>query len=628
MSRRKSTYVTFSIATKLSVFACAALVGAAAFGAKKEPEKTETPSPNSKLVADIAVPFGLYPVKIEAISIVTGLPGTGSDPAPSPQRTALLDEMQTRGVTNPNAILASGKTSLVLVQGYLRPGIQKGDRFDVEIRVQSQSETTSLRGGYLMETRLQEMAVLGGSVREGKLLAKAEGDVLVDPTIDLKKEDPNKDRSAITRVMATRGRVLGGGVATKSRPMGLVIIPDYRSVATASRIENAINRRFHTYDNGMKIGVAKAKTDQYVELIVHPRYKDNIARYAQVVRAVALSETAAERMDRIKRLKEEIYNPETAAVAALQLEALGPDGTPILFEAIKSPDVETRFYAAEALAYLDKHEAAEPLGQIARDEPAFRVYALTALSSMQDVAAYDELRKMLASPSAETRYGAFRALWTMNRNDGFVAGEQLGDQFHYHVLDVAGPEMVHVTRSRLSEVTLFGKNQRFNLPVSVNAGPEIMINSTDTGEIAVSKFSVRQSDQKRTVSTRVDDVIRAVVELGGSYPDVVQALQEAKATNALASRFEVDSMPEAGRTYERVAANANGVRQAAAVEVTAASPTPELYAKKVVSYDTKGLKLGRSAEDDEAAKEKAKAEAEKKKSIFSKWFKRDKEEDE
>ena len=36
-----------------------------------------------------------------------------------------------------------------------------------------------------------------------------------------------------------------------------------------------------------------------------------------------------------------------------------------------------------------------------------------------------------------------------------------------------------------------------------------------------------QPDQKRLVGTKVDEVIRAIVELGGTYPDAVQALQQA-----------------------------------------------------------------------------------------------------
>ena len=49
-------------------------------------------------------------------------------------------------------------------------------------------------------------------------------------------------------------------------------------------------------------------------------------------------------------------------------------------------------------------------------------------------------------------------------------------------------------------------------------------------------------------------MIRAIVDLGGTYPDVVQALQQAKHDGALASRFLVDALPESGRQYDREAA--------------------------------------------------------------------------
>ena len=273
------------------------------------PEKHEH---QTKLVGDYAVPFGLYPVRVEAVGLVTSLNGTGSDPAPSPRREALLAEMQTRGVTEPNNILASGKTSLVMVQGILRPGIQKGDNFDIEVRVPEQSETTSLRGGYLLDTRLAEMAVLGGQVHEGKLLAKAEGPVMVDPLAD-----PNTDR-----VSTCRGRVLGGGIALKSRSLGLVLKPDHQTIMNSSRIENAVNKRFHSSENGIKIGVAKAKTEEYVELTVHPRYKDNIRRYMDVVRAVAITESAPQRMERITSLEQQLLEPDTTKDVQTQLEGI------------------------------------------------------------------------------------------------------------------------------------------------------------------------------------------------------------------------------------------------------------------------------------------------------------------
>ena len=71
----------------------------------------------------------MFPVHVENIGWVTGLRGTGSDPEPSPQRSVLVEEMQRRGVANPNTLLASHNASMVLVARRYRPGIQKGDHF-------------------------------------------------------------------------------------------------------------------------------------------------------------------------------------------------------------------------------------------------------------------------------------------------------------------------------------------------------------------------------------------------------------------------------------------------------------------------------------------------------------------
>ena len=88
----------------------------------QSPEEPEPDESHTRLVGDLAVPTGMQPVRVEAVGLVTGLHGTGSDPGPSPQRAALLEEMQTRGVANPNAVLASGNVSLVLMQGIFAAG--------------------------------------------------------------------------------------------------------------------------------------------------------------------------------------------------------------------------------------------------------------------------------------------------------------------------------------------------------------------------------------------------------------------------------------------------------------------------------------------------------------------------
>ncbi len=499
----------------------------------------EATSENADIVGDLAVPYGLHPIPVESIGLVTGLRGTGSDPLPSPERQYLLAEMQRRGVDSPNTVLASPDTSLVLLRGYLRPGIQRGDRFDIEVRVPSRSETKSLLGGYLLEVPMREMAVLGGAMREGRVLASGAGPVLVDPNAD-----PAKDP-----IYATRGVILGGGVARTSRTLGLVLKPEHQSVFNSARVQTVVNRRFSLIHRGIPEGVAKAKTNEYIELKVHPRYKDNIQRYLAVIRAIPLRDNETDRVRRISELQQQLMNPDTAATAAIKLEAMGNPAVAALKEALQSPQPPIRFYAAEALAYLDCPDAAPVLGQIARDEPAFRVYALSALGTLNDLESVEQLRSMLASPSAETRYGAFRALTTLNPNDPVIMGEKLGDQFWYHVLNVDGPPMVHVTKSRRAELVLFGSHIRLNNPPVLDAGNRIMVTGREPGKIVVSKFTPNEPDQKRFVSDDLDEVIRAVVELGGTYPEVVQMLQQAKAGGYLTARFEVDALPEPGRRY-------------------------------------------------------------------------------
>jgi hypothetical protein len=194
--------------------------------------------------------------------------------------------------------------------------------------------------------------------------------------------------------------------------------------------------------------VATPRSDERIDLKIHPRYKDNIARYIRVVRSIPLKELPAEQSLRVGLLERQLLDPITSPNAALRLEAIGTEAVNALVKGTESSDPEVRFYAAEALAYLDNNHAAAPLARAAREEPAFRAYALAALSSMADMAARDELITLLEVSSSETRYGAFRALWAMNANDPLIRGENLGGQFGYHVLGTSGPPMIHVTRPR------------------------------------------------------------------------------------------------------------------------------------------------------------------------------------
>lgn len=500
-----------------------------------ENELIEASSDAVELISAVAHPYGMNFQKVEAIGLVTGLEGTGEDPAPSPQRATILAEMNRRDIDNPNEVLASPQTAIVLLRGYLRPGIQEGDVFDVEVRTPSRSETTSLRGGWLLETRLTETAVLGGQLRKGHVLALAQGPLLVDPSAD--------DDEAY----ATRGSILGGGIAAKSRDLGLILDHEHQSYNRSVLTAKAINDRFHSYVDGQRRGAATPKRPEFVALKVHPRYKDNVTRYMRVVRSIALAESESQRQARLLQLRGQLLDPVTTATAALRLEAIGNDAAAeILLEGVASDDAEVRFHAAEALAYLDRTEAVAPLAEAAREQAAYRVAAMAALSAMDDGAAFDELRQMLSETNARTRYGAFRALWSMAAGDPALAGEHLGGKFGYHVLDVDSQPLVHATSSHRPEIVLFGLRHRLKLPLMLHAGTRILVNGLNGTEIVVSRFSSGEPTQQRTVSEDLDEVIRAIVDLGGDYPDVVQFLQEADEAGVLSSRFRVNALPETG----------------------------------------------------------------------------------
>ncbi len=497
--------------------------------------------PQLKTVGNFAIPFGLQRLEVEAVGLVTNLPGTGSDPVPGALREELISEMQKRNVPNPNQVLASRSTALVLVRGYIKPGAQEGDTFDLEVRTPSNSETTSLRGGYLLPVSLREMKILGGAVRKGSIMAVGRGSIMIDPAAE---EGDNP-------IASTRGRALGGGIVAKTQPLALVLKPESKSTFRSRMVGDAINRRFSFHQNTIRDGVATPKTDEYIELAVHPRYRYNIERYLKVIRSVPIRETPAERIKRLENLKSQLLDPISSQQAALHLEALGKAGADHLKAGLASPSPEVRFYAAESLAYLGDRDAVEPLRSIAVDEPAFRVYALTALATMDEVLhAYGALKDLLHVPSAETRYGAFRALWMMDRTDPFVRGELLAGQFTYHVIESDAPPMVHVTRSFRPEIVVFGVDQHVKTPLLVEAGPRIWVQGLKN-KVTVTKLAAFESEQQRVASTRIDEIIRAIVEVGGTYPDVVQALHAIDDQNALEGRFVIDALPEGGRNYTR-----------------------------------------------------------------------------
>lgn len=494
-----------------------------------------------KLVGDFTRPWGLNWIKVESVALVTGLDNTGSDPPPSEQRRLLITEMQSHEVSKAEEVLASPTTSMVNVIGFLPPGMQKGDTFDIEVRVPKNSETTSLYNGWLMPTRLRRMEVLGGVIRTGDVDAIGRGNVIVNSVVS---GDADK-------VSDIRGRVLGGGLALESRNLGLMLRKEDASIRISTLIGKAINARFSTLDRGQKKGVAKPMRDNFLELVISPRYKFNLGRYLRVVRNIVLQETPVAKTERLQMLGRKLREPSAAPIAALQLEAIGKEAAATLREGLTSSEPEVRFYAAEALAYLDEPESAPHMETAARESSGFRWHALTALASMNHPAAYDALSNLIHATSAETRYGAFRALRLYNDQDPATKGELLEGKFYYHLVSTTAEPLIHVTRRKQPEIVIFGHEQPIKPPPFLYAGKYILIKGLPDGSLKVSRFKPGVEDASENCIATLDQLIRTVARLGATYADVICMLQEAQKQNLLAAKFAVEALPSEGRRHYR-----------------------------------------------------------------------------
>jgi hypothetical protein len=88
-----------------------------------------------------------------------------------------------------------------------------------------------------------------------------------------------------------------------------------------------------------------------------------------------------------------------------------------------------------------------------------------------------------------------------------------------------------------------------------NAGRAIMVKSDKAGEVVVKRFGLGdEEDRQIECSDRLDDVIRAAVELGASYADLYAFGQEARGTSnnaALSAKLAVEAVAKPHREYER-----------------------------------------------------------------------------
>ncbi|MEL6111145.1 MAG: flagellar basal body P-ring protein FlgI, partial [Planctomycetota bacterium] len=411
-------------------------------------KKLLAPPEPPELVRDAVALRGMQAIRVDGVGLVNALPGTGGPVDPSPYREQLIDEMRRNSVPSPNEILESESNSIVHVRASIPPGARRGDSLDLKISSPSGSNATDLQGGWLLDTRLRHQRLIAGRVRRGDVEGIATGAILTRGSFEGGEDASQK----------IEGVILGGGRVQNDRSMGLVIRPEFQHVEISKQIAKAINARFFFFDGTTRRGVAKPVEDDFIELELHPRYEGSLSRYVAVVRAIGIDQQQANQHERLQKFAELLRDPASAADAALQLEALGESAVPTLLEAIKQDNAELRFYAAEALAYLDRREAIPVLEDSIAHESAFRHPALAALRGLNHPSVGDSLVRLFNHPSIETRYGAMVTL--RRRNDEHrLRAEKMGDSLLLYQIESDAPPAIALSIRTAPEVALFGDVQ-------------------------------------------------------------------------------------------------------------------------------------------------------------------------
>jgi len=492
-------------------------------------------------IGDIATPTGMGTQKVDGIALVTELDGTGSEPRPSGQRDYLISEIKTHNIDNINDLLESKDNSLVLVMGMIPQGAQKGDRFDVKVQTLKRSKTTSLEGGYLMQARLKPFVSTRQSISFGHNSALVRGRVVVDALFGSEKDETN----------SVSGIIPGGGVVTRERTNQLSIKGDDRSIQTATAVGQAINNRFSTRIQGSPEGVANPINDQIVEMLIPEDYRHNIGRYFHVVLNIAFAETPVQRVNRLEVLERRLHDPTQASLTAVRLEAIGEEAKNVLKRGLRANNKVVQFHSAEALAYMGDNSGLEILREAADTKPSYRWHALTAMASLKDAPAEEALANLFNSDSAEARYGAFRALRQSMPDSLAISGEFAGREFMLHTVSSTSRPIIHISRSEVPEIVIFGGDQRFNENlIYVKAG--LTVKSDGSEKVLIKQYLPNGEEKKIRCSNLISDVLRQIVKLDADYGDVVRLLKHAKDSESMDSQLVINSVPQLSNSYRAV----------------------------------------------------------------------------
>jgi hypothetical protein len=413
-------------------------LGRAAKDQPRTPRDVELPTYLTDTVGEIARFAGREDIPVEGYGFVVGLDGTGTRVVPPGVRQQILAMMQRHDVDDPEGLLASPNTAVVLVGGQLPPGVAEGEAFDLNVRALPNTETTSLEGGFLLECDLaRTVASRSGDLRSDRR-ATGRGSIFVSPFAAA------GEGGAITDPRV--GRVLGGGSAVKTRQFRLALIDP--SVRIADQVVRLVNSRFP--------GAAKGTQDPgRVDLEVPAAYRDAKPEFLDLVGAIYLREAPDTRDQRIDLLVETLEAGKDMDRVAISLEAFGPSIVPRIRTLADHPRESIRFYVGRTLAHLQDGEAVHVLGPIALDgRSEFQEEAVQALGRLEKGLGLAVLARALDAKNPRVRIAAWRAMRRVGPETTVI--RVFEDKFALSIVPTKAEPFLCVARNLWPHLAIFG----------------------------------------------------------------------------------------------------------------------------------------------------------------------------
>jgi len=452
---------------------------------------------------------------VRGYGVVIGLGNAGSSEIPEEIRRYLVREMLQQGLGShlsgtaslqPAKLLADKDTAAVLVGGWIPAGAPAGTRFDLHVTALPRSQTLSLDGGVLMETKLRlALGSAASALGKARTWAVGSGILFVNPFIDA--TDPAE------HAKLRSGRIPGGGIVTRTRAPRLEIRQGGYQMAVL--IRERINQRF---GNGNH--VAQAKSNSMIQIRIPPAYRDEYRHFLDLIMHVYLQGGPAEEEQHAKQLAKAILLP-TARHEDISLvwEAMGRRILPVIRPLYASAHPAAAFHAARAGLRLEDPLAVEPMIRIAQQANSpLQMAAIEALGRARwSLRAIPPLRRMLSDPNELVRVAAYEALLAHGSTSN-IERLAISNNFILDIVDSQRHYAIYATQTGPPKIVMFGKKIPIRRPMFYSSPNELVtIHATADKQVMVFRKIPRTGQMSDTL--RLDPQASELIRRLGSEPE-------------------------------------------------------------------------------------------------------------